>query len=421
MEDVRNKPAFSLDDATNIASQHFGVDGVASPLPGGLDQNFKITGSSSACVIKIANPDIDLKFVEFENAAIQLAAELDSLETPALTRSKAGSSIVELKDAQQRTCYARCLSFLPGVPLAEFQSHSKPLLMEIGRSLGQLDRNLARLNSNLVGKRQLKWDLANAESSVLKLLPMLTDSKQALIRFFLESYQRVGSRVDSLRRSTIHNDANDYNILIHHDPVTDLAMIGLIDFGDIVFSTLVNELAICGAYVMLGKKKPVDAATALVAGYQQSQPLDEAELSVLFPLMCLRLCQSVCIAAEVQNLQPDNEYLGISEKPAWAALERLAALSPAEVHLRFSDACADVTPQVAINEKSTGTLESAEIRRLRKKHVSPSLSLSYDKSLHIVRGRGQYLYDPSDITYLDCVNNVCHVGHCCGVRTRGKP
>jgi 4-aminobutyrate aminotransferase-like enzyme len=49
---------------------------------------------------------------------------------------------------------------------------------------------------------------------------------------------------------------------------------------------------------------------------------------------------------------------------------------------------------------------------LRSKHLSPALSLAYDKSLHIVRGRGQYLYDASDVTYLDCVNNVCHVGHC---------
>jgi 4-aminobutyrate aminotransferase-like enzyme len=39
------------------------------------------------------------------------------------------------------------------------------------------------------------------------------------------------------------------------------------------------------------------------------------------------------------------------------------------------------------------------------------LSLSYDVPLHIVRGRGQYLYDADGRAYLDLVNNVCHVGH----------
>jgi ethanolamine-phosphate phospho-lyase len=29
-----------------------------------------------------------------------------------------------------------------------------------------------------------------------------------------------------------------------------------------------------------------------------------------------------------------------------------------------------------------------------------------------VYGRGQYLYDEQDQPYLDCINNVTHVGHC---------
>lgn len=29
----------------------------------------------------------------------------------------------------------------------------------------------------------------------------------------------------------------------------------------------------------------------------------------------------------------------------------------------------------------------------------------------IVRGKGQYMYDEEGIEYLDCINNVAHVGH----------
>jgi 4-aminobutyrate aminotransferase-like enzyme/Ser/Thr protein kinase RdoA (MazF antagonist) len=43
--------------------------------------------------------------------------------------------------------------------------------------------------------------------------------------------------------------------------------------------------------------------------------------------------------------------------------------------------------------------------------LGPSLSLSYDEPIHVVRGRGTYLYDVSGREYLDCVNNVAHVGH----------
>jgi 4-aminobutyrate aminotransferase-like enzyme len=47
----------------------------------------------------------------------------------------------------------------------------------------------------------------------------------------------------------------------------------------------------------------------------------------------------------------------------------------------------------------------------RRRRLGPSLSLSYRVPLHIVRGQGAYLYDADGRAYLDCVNNVAHVGH----------
>jgi 4-aminobutyrate aminotransferase-like enzyme len=53
-----------------------------------------------------------------------------------------------------------------------------------------------------------------------------------------------------------------------------------------------------------------------------------------------------------------------------------------------------------------------EILALRRRHLGGSLSISYRRPLHIVRGEGQFLFDARGRAYLDCVNNVCHVGHC---------
>jgi 4-aminobutyrate aminotransferase-like enzyme len=51
------------------------------------------------------------------------------------------------------------------------------------------------------------------------------------------------------------------------------------------------------------------------------------------------------------------------------------------------------------------------LQKLRKKYLSQSFSLSYNEPLHLVRGRGQYLYDRKGNEYLDAVNNIQHVGH----------
>ena len=47
----------------------------------------------------------------------------------------------------------------------------------------------------------------------------------------------------------------------------------------------------------------------------------------------------------------------------------------------------------------------------RRKVLSSSLSLSYAKPLHIVKGSGQFLYDKNGVKYLDGINNIQHVGH----------
>jgi 4-aminobutyrate aminotransferase-like enzyme len=59
----------------------------------------------------------------------------------------------------------------------------------------------------------------------------------------------------------------------------------------------------------------------------------------------------------------------------------------------------------------SGSLTAAEILAARRARLGPSLSLAYRTPLHIVRGEGAYLYDADGRSYLDCVNNVAHVGH----------
>ncbi len=59
----------------------------------------------------------------------------------------------------------------------------------------------------------------------------------------------------------------------------------------------------------------------------------------------------------------------------------------------------------------TTTQPSRSLLARRRRLLGPSLSLSYRAPLHIVRGQGAYLYDAEGRQYLDCVNNVAHVGH----------
>lgn len=48
----------------------------------------------------------------------------------------------------------------------------------------------------------------------------------------------------------------------------------------------------------------------------------------------------------------------------------------------------------------------------RARLMGPNVSTFYDDPVHIVRGEGVWLWDAEGRKYLDCYNNVPHVGHC---------
>ena len=47
----------------------------------------------------------------------------------------------------------------------------------------------------------------------------------------------------------------------------------------------------------------------------------------------------------------------------------------------------------------------------RIKNIGKNLSISYKEPLHILEAKDQYFYDEEGRKYLDCVNNISHVGH----------
>ncbi|WP_103332246.1 aspartate aminotransferase family protein [Pseudotabrizicola formosa] len=54
--------------------------------------------------------------------------------------------------------------------------------------------------------------------------------------------------------------------------------------------------------------------------------------------------------------------------------------------------------------------EAMEARRARL--MGPNVPTFYRSPVHIVRGQGVWLWDAEGKRYLDCYNNVAHVGHC---------
>jgi 4-aminobutyrate aminotransferase-like enzyme/Ser/Thr protein kinase RdoA (MazF antagonist) len=323
-------PRVGLAAAERIAREHFGIDGRASALTSERDQNFLIRGGDGTrIVLKIANAAEQKALLEAQQRAItHLAQRLDV--TPRVLSTVNGRALVEIAGTEGNKHWVWAISWLPGIPLANAARRSSALHEDLGRQIGALQRELLDFDHPAL-HRDFYWDLANARSIVADKRALVDDGslRAAIDRVVAEFDKRVAPALAHVRRAIIHNDLNDHNILV--GGADDLesrgqSISGIVDFGDMVYSYRVGELAIAIAYAILDREDPLNVAAAIVRGYCERSSLDDHELASLFGLVLMRLCASACIAAEQQRQQPDNVYLGVSQQAIRRILPKLASV-----------------------------------------------------------------------------------------------
>lgn len=396
-----NAPALTPADATQLAVTLYGLscegpECAIRPLPSERDQNFHlITGGPESFVLKISQPNESRASLELQERVLNhLSGRVAELVMPRVVPMTSGETLTTMTGPHGADHLVRMLTFVPGTVWAETRPHSSELFRSLGRALALVDAALSDFPASGVFG-DLKWDLSRA-NWIREYFPHLPAGRKALVERLFEYYETNATRLAQLPSGLLYNDANDHNVL-----VADGRVVSLIDFGDMVHGPRVCDLAIGIAYGIMGAPDPLASAADVVAGYHEALPLTDAELEMLYPLICARLCVSVTNAAYQRAVAPENPYLQVSDAGAWALLEALDGIHPREAIDAFRSACG-LAPRPS----------DASIAAARKRYLGPNLSLAYQRPLHIVRGFLQHLYDADGRQYLDAVNNVAHVGHC---------
>ncbi len=304
LDTATQRPHFTAADAQRIAREYFGRQPhIARQLPSDRDQNFYLEEpTGETFVLKIAAAAEDEAVLDFQNQALLHLATchppvaafpqpIAARRSPPATRP----SLLVTITGNGRPHLVRLLTYLPGVPLANVNPHTPQLLAQAGSFLAQMDNALLDF-SHPAMQRELHWDLQHASYIIDRYLPFIAvPEKRALVETLLVYFQQnVEPYLPELRHSVIQNDGNDHNLLVSRDKKVPRQVVGLIDFGDMVYTCTVFEAAVAAAYVMLDKSDPIDAAAQLIAGYHAVLPLTGQELEFLPTLIAMRLCTSVC-------------------------------------------------------------------------------------------------------------------------------
>ncbi|HTH05086.1 MAG TPA: phosphotransferase, partial [Ilumatobacteraceae bacterium] len=305
----------------------YGVDGTTSRLRGERSHNTRFTSSGGEeFVLRISSASEPAATIDCHaQALIHIERKAPELPVPRMLVAHNGQ-LVPTVELDGRTHRVRLETYLPGITFLDGQAISNPALAAIGELLGGVAAALTDFD-HPAACGFMPWDIANG----LVIDDALND---ALAEDAVELTVRARPRLDAalatmrhLPRQVIHNDGHTGNLL-RTDASSDL-ITGLIDFGDMVHTVTVADIAVAGASIAPHQADPEAALAALAAGYHAHRPLTDGEVQAIPDLLLARLILSTLLVEYQIAHAPHIAQEVAADRPGThAALARWLDIDP---------------------------------------------------------------------------------------------
>lgn len=333
-----NNIKITLKEAENIASKLYQISGVATALPGEIDFNFKIkTANNERYILKISRPNEDKEYLDFQQQLLLHIANNNKLViAPKVITDIKGNTVSSFIDGEGNKRYVRLLTWVSGRVWSNVNPQLDSLRFSLGKQCGLLTTALNGFD-HAKAHRKFDWDIFQSLWTK-EYLHLFTSKERAILNTFIARFESNFDTYHKLRKSVVHNDANDNNVIVSEDLLKP-KVIAAIDYGDAIYTPVINDVAIACAYAIMHHNNPLEAALPIVKGYHESFPLQEDELKHLYDCIAMRLVISVTKSAINKIEEPDNAYLLVSEKPAWEVLKKWYHISSDFAHYNFRTSC----------------------------------------------------------------------------------
>lgn len=311
-------PRLAPDVLLDHLRQHWGLTGRLSPLTSERDLNHRLETEAGSYVLRLTNPAEPAAMTDFQTrAALHVAARDPGLPVQRLLPLRDGRHSLPLPEGR-----LRLFTWLDGVPL-HAAPRSNAQRRDIGRGLARLTAALADF-SHPAADHVLLWDIRQVPS-LAPLTPSLPADLRAEAEGFIADFtRRIGPVLDRMPRQVVHADFNPHNLLVAADAPDRLT--GILDFGDMVRTPRVCDLAVAASY-QIAPEDPLGSLAALVSGYASHLALDGQELDLLFDLITARMVTTLTITAWRAAIYPDNAAYILRNAPsARAGLAAFRAL-----------------------------------------------------------------------------------------------
>ncbi|MEO0574070.1 MAG: aminotransferase class III-fold pyridoxal phosphate-dependent enzyme [Pseudomonadota bacterium] len=322
---------------------HWPIDDALTQLDGEWDLNF----ATSDTIFKVMRAGCDSALIDMQIAALGLLHANPLI--PNMVMTSGGETVISADDESGAPRKVWALQRLPGQPLQRCRPWHTELLTHAGGELARLHTALKTLDHPAL-ERSFEWHPLSAPDVLRSARELQAHPHGSLITSLMNAIALPAvDKARLLPRQALHNDLNEFNLLVDAAPHARTSLSGIIDFGDMCHGPVIADVANLCAYMMLGQTRPFDALAAIVRGYTRQQPLGEEALTLLWPLIVSRLCVSAVIAHNAQQAGRDDPYLQVSQQPLLALLRDYGHTDPIQVRCNVLTAadlhCADTTIQ----------------------------------------------------------------------------
>ena len=322
--------------AEEILSKNYGIKGIAVELPGEIDFNFKIkVANVNSFILKISRPDENRAYLEYQQGLLNYVAN-NNTNSPEVLKDVDGNEIAVITDKEGNNRCVRLLTWVDGRLWSSVNPKTNELRFSLGKEAGKLTKALTGF-SHEQANRPFEWDVAQG-SWTEQYLDLFSTEEKEILQYFQNSFKATHKSYSQLRKAVVHNDANDNNIVVSEE-ILNPEVKAIIDFGDAIHTQIINDVAIACAYAIMDFNNPLEAALPIVKGYHSEFELEEKELTHLYHAIAMRLVISVTKSAINKQKEPDNDYLLISEKPAWELLKKWKDIAAEFAEYSFREAC----------------------------------------------------------------------------------
>ena len=166
------RPEFSVQDASLLLEEHYGLACTLEELQGERDRNYLARDSNSdSYVLKISNSCETLEFLKMQNRALESVAKLLEQERiPRVHLDKNGESLVLISSAGGTPHWIRLVHYVDGLPMATYRPHTREFLLELGGICGTVTKALHEIPEK-PPVRRLLWEIHNVGETLYEYMP----------------------------------------------------------------------------------------------------------------------------------------------------------------------------------------------------------------------------------------------------------